>query len=129
MIDWNYWCFVKDTNSEVYIKILNENLKEFKTSLENEWDVTLALQRDNAEIHVSKKSQKWKEESDIMCPPWPAQSPDISPIENLWKVLKANVQKRKIFPTSTEELKVALKEEWGRLRYSIQLGREHAKTC
>ena len=102
-------------NSDKYIKILNEHLKEFKASIENEWDMTLTFQEDNAAIHVSNKTKKWKEENNIACLPWPAQSPDLNPIENLWKVLKDNVQKKKRFPRTVAELKVALNEEWSKL--------------
>ena len=102
-------------NSDQYIKILDENLKDFKASVETEWDTTLTLQEDNASIHVSKKSTKWKEENDIVCLPWPAQSPDLSPIENLWKTLKDNVAKGERFPRSTKEPEIALEKEWRRL--------------
>lgn len=102
-------------NSDKYITILNKNLKEFKANIEDEWDTTLTLQEDNSRVHVSKKSKKWKEENEIICLPWPAQSPDLNPIENLWKVLKENIQKGGTFPRSIEELKIALNEEWRRL--------------
>ena len=50
-----------------------------------------------------------------MCLPWPPQSPDLNPIENLWKILKDNIEKGENFPRSTAELKVALEREWTRL--------------
>jgi hypothetical protein len=46
---------------------------------------------------------------------WPAQSLDLNPIENVWKVLKDSVRRRLPYPRTREELKVALVEEWDKL--------------
>ena len=42
--------------------------------------------------------------------PWPGKSPDLNPIENLWKVVKDKVALRR--PASYEELITACKEVW-----------------
>ncbi len=41
---------------------------------------------------------------------WPPQSPGLNPIEMVWRILKQRVKRRK--PTSKEELKRMLLEEW-----------------
>ena len=41
---------------------------------------------------------------------WPAQSPDLNPIENLWKVIGDNAMKKS--PKTVDELWNALLEEW-----------------
>jgi len=43
---------------------------------------------------------------------WPAQSPDLNPIENLWGELQRRVRKRNLRPANKHELYLALKEEW-----------------
>jgi len=50
---------------------------------------------------------------------WPANSPDLNPIENIWKLLKDNIQKQKNFPKTVDELKTALSEEWSKFDVSI----------
>jgi len=102
-------------NSDDYIKILNDHLKEFKAAIETEFGNTLIFQDDNAKIHTSKKTREWKEKNRIISMPWPAQSPDLNPIENLWKILKDRIQQRKPFPKTVQQLKIALKEEWSKL--------------
>src|SRR6185369_4506371 len=106
-------------NSDDYIKILSDNLKEFKNTIETEQDTILTYQDDNAKIHTSKKNREWKEQNGIESLPWPAQSPDLNPIENLWKILKDRTQQRKPFPRTVEQLKAALREEWGKLEPDV----------
>jgi len=43
----------------------------------------------------------------------------LNPIENLWKILKDRIQQRKPFPRTVEQLKAALREEWGKLEPDV----------
>jgi hypothetical protein len=42
------------------------------------------FQQDNASIYASKSANKRFQEQNITLLPWPALSPDLNPIENLW---------------------------------------------
>ena len=43
---------------------------------------------------------------------WPAKSPNINPVENVWALLGDKVKKRDNSPRNLEELTVALQEGW-----------------
>jgi transposase len=58
------------------------------------------FQEDNAPPHRSKIATATREESGLQFFPWPAQSPDLNPIENLWSEVKKIVYSR---PKKTQE--------------------------
>jgi len=42
--------------------------------------------------------------------PWPGNSPDLNPIENLWSILKSLVDK--LNPTNCDQLRALIKQKW-----------------
>lgn len=46
---------------------------------------------------------------------WPAQSPDLNPIENLWMVLKRAISSRNRSPQTVADLLMIIREEWDKI--------------
>ncbi len=44
---------------------------------------------------------------------WPPQSPDLNPIENIWRILKQRVKSHR--PRTSQELRKAIEVEWERI--------------
>ena len=96
------------------------NLLSFQRVVRAATGKATIFQQDNAPIHTARVTREWLEvEKKIKTMDWPANSPDLNPIENIWKLLKDKVQKRKVFPRTVAELKTALKEEWEAFDVSI----------
>ena len=74
-----------------YCEILEDGLVESFETLEMEKGECY-FQQDNDLKHTSKKANKWLEDNDIQVISWPAQSPEIDPIEHLWEHLKHQLQ-------------------------------------
>ena len=48
---------------------------------------------------------------------WPSNSPDVNPIENIWSIVKRQVEKRK--PKNIDELELVLAQEFKNTDISI----------
>ncbi|EFO86926.1 hypothetical protein CRE_09736 [Caenorhabditis remanei] len=73
---------------------------------------THVFQQDNASIHKSISTQNWLKAQKITNLEWPAVSPDLSPIENLWGLLVRRVYKHGKQFNTIQELKDAVETEW-----------------
>jgi transposase len=72
------------------------------------------VMEDGAPAHKSKLASAARNKYNIQKMPWPAQSPDLNPIENLWRIMKSRINKREPRVTTHEALSKALQEEWDR---------------
>ena len=70
------------------------------------------VMEDGTPTHRSKIAQEFCTQNSMEMFPHLPQSPDLNPIEHVWKRLKTLVNKRRTHPKNVEELWVALQEEW-----------------
>jgi transposase len=57
--------------------------------------------------------QEWLWDKFLNVLEWPSQSPDLNPIEHLWRDLKIAVERRS--PSNLTELEMICREEWEKL--------------
>lgn len=62
---------------------------------------------------TSPTTKEWLKQKKVNALEWPSQSPDLNPMEMLWKDLKWAAHARK--PPNIPELKLLCEEEWAKI--------------
>jgi transposase len=71
---------------------------------------------DHAPVHGTKRALvESKRVLKIPLHERPSSSPDLNPIENVWRILKQRIKQRSKFPSNLSEMKQAVQEEWDKL--------------
>jgi len=70
------------------------------------------FQHDNARPHVARICSHFLEAENIPVLAWPAYSPNISPIEQVWDALDRCIWQRVPVPANIQQLRTAIEEEW-----------------
>ena len=73
------------------------------------------FQHVNDPNYTAKAKREWlkkKKKKHIKVMEWSSQSPDLNPLENLWRELKIRVAQQQ--PTNLKDLEKSCKEEWAK---------------
>ncbi len=73
-------------------------------------DADFIFQQDLAPAHTAKGTKSWFNDHGVTVLDWPANSPDLNPIENLWGIVKRKMRDTR--PNNADELKATVKETW-----------------
>lgn len=98
-------------NAQDYQNVLQAHLLPFIGNNQQQ----LILQQDNAPIHSSRSTKNWLSTNNIVPMEWPACSPDLSPIENLFGILARRVYDNGKQYDTVSNLKAAIQHEWNNL--------------
>ncbi len=102
-------CFLR---SKVNTAVYQEVLEHFMLSTADQLygDADFIFQQDLAPAHSAKATNTWFKDHGIPVLNWPANSPDLNPIENLWGIVRRKMRYAR--PNNAEELKATIRATW-----------------
>jgi hypothetical protein len=77
------------------------------------------LQEDRASYHTAGIPTGCRRSARVTCLDWPPQSPDLAPIENLWKIVKGKISSRRHRIKNVEQMAAAILEEMSKFKEDL----------
>ncbi len=102
-------CFLK---TNVTAPVYQEMMEHFMLPSADQLfkDADFIFQQDLAPAHTAKSTKSWLNDHSVGVLDWPANSPDLNPIVNLWGIVKRKMRNKS--PKNSDELKAYVKETW-----------------
>ncbi len=92
-------------NAERYINVLEQHMLPSRQRV---------FQQDNAKPHTAAAIKTaWLNSRRVRVLNWPACSPDLSPIENIWHIIKQKICQRR--PQTLQQLETYIRQEWDQI--------------
>ncbi len=109
-------CFLKSTvNAAIYQDILEHFLLPSADKLYG--DADFIFEQNLAPAHTAKGTKSWFNDHGVTVLDWPANLPDLNPIENLWDIVKRMMRDTR--PNNAGDLKAVIKVTWSSLHLSV----------
>lgn len=105
-IDWYVYA------SEILEPLVIPALREFRYFKNNR---EVLFMQDGAPSHTHHEILRRLKEFNIKGVDWPGNSPDLNPIEGIWRLMKSRIRKLEPPPLIRADLKAAWEAEWTRL--------------
>ncbi|KAJ6239504.1 transposable element-related [Anaeramoeba flamelloides] len=99
-----------NVNTEVYLEEIIKKSRVIELANEEYGSLHWIFQQDGARPHISKKTMKYLNRRCMVLDPWPPNSPDLNPIENLWSIMDKKLLKT--LPTNEHNFIELLKNIW-----------------
>ncbi len=71
------------------------------------------FQQDNAKPHTAAITIAWLRSRRVWLLNWPTCSPDLSPIENIWRIIKQKIHQRR--QRNLQQLETYIRQEWDQI--------------
>jgi transposase len=95
-----------------YLEVAKKYFVLFYRRMRRKYGKDVVMQEDNASWHKAKLVTSYLDRQKVKRLHWPPQSPDLSPIENLWKQIKIIIGKKRHRIRNIKEMEDALSELW-----------------